>query len=161
MDFHRFCRTNLKTAKKVFDGDWEKLFKEELINAGARLAGFIESTTEKEKTIRDVSKYWVIVVGLDIGKSPKNCSSQRNRRLSVWKYINNGLRPEMAFGQESHKYGLRPEMAFGQETHNMVLNWKWLSARKHLKMVLNWKWLSAGKHKYLSSTRNGFQPGNK
>ena len=42
-------------AKKFFEEDWEKLSKEELLTARARLAGFIESTTEKEKTIRDVS----------------------------------------------------------------------------------------------------------
>ena len=42
-------------AKKFFPDEWEKLSKEELVNARARLAGFIESTTEKEKTIRDVS----------------------------------------------------------------------------------------------------------
>ena len=42
-------------AKKFFPDEWEKLSKEEMINARSRLAGFIESTTEKEKTIRDVS----------------------------------------------------------------------------------------------------------
>ena len=42
-------------AKKFFPDEWEKLTKEEMINARARLSGFIESTTEKEKTIRDVS----------------------------------------------------------------------------------------------------------
>jgi len=50
---------NLKMAKKFFPDDWEKISKEELSNARARLSGFIESTTEKEKTIRDVSKYLV------------------------------------------------------------------------------------------------------
>jgi hypothetical protein len=43
-------------AKKFFPNDWEKILKEELSNSRARLSGFIESTTEKEKTIRDVSK---------------------------------------------------------------------------------------------------------
>ena len=43
-------------AKKFFPDEWEKLSKEEMINARARLSGFIESTNEKEKTIRDVSK---------------------------------------------------------------------------------------------------------
>ena len=42
-------------AKKFFVDDWEKLSKDELNTARARLSGFIESTTEKEKTIRDVS----------------------------------------------------------------------------------------------------------
>ena len=42
-------------AKKFFPDDWEKLSKEELLNARCRLSGIIESTTEKEKTIRDVS----------------------------------------------------------------------------------------------------------
>ncbi len=42
-------------AKKFFPEEWEKLSKEELSNSRARLSGFIESTTEKEKTIRDVS----------------------------------------------------------------------------------------------------------
>ena len=42
-------------SKKFFPDDWEKLTQEEMINARARLSGFIESTTEKEKTIRDVS----------------------------------------------------------------------------------------------------------
>ena len=45
-----------KMAKKFFPDDWEKISKEELSNSRARLSGFIESTTEKEKTIRDVSK---------------------------------------------------------------------------------------------------------
>ena len=45
-------------AKKFFNDDWEKLSKEELSNSRARLSGFIESTTEKEKTIRDVSFIW-------------------------------------------------------------------------------------------------------
>ena len=44
-----------KMAKKKFPDEWEKLTKEEMINARARLSGFIESTNEKEKTIRDVS----------------------------------------------------------------------------------------------------------
>ena len=44
-----------RMAKRFFPEDWEKLSKEELITARARLSGFIESTTEKEKTIRDVS----------------------------------------------------------------------------------------------------------
>jgi hypothetical protein len=42
-------------AKKFFPDDWEKISKEELSNSRARLSGFIESTTDKEKTIRDVS----------------------------------------------------------------------------------------------------------
>jgi hypothetical protein len=42
-------------AKKFFPDDWESLSKEELSNSRARLSGFIESTTEKEKTILDVS----------------------------------------------------------------------------------------------------------
>jgi len=46
-------------AKKFFPDDWESISKEELANSRARLSGFIESTTEKEKTIRDVSKYLV------------------------------------------------------------------------------------------------------
>ena len=42
-------------AKKFFADNWETSSKEELSNSRARLSGFIESTTEKEKTIRDVS----------------------------------------------------------------------------------------------------------
>jgi len=45
-------------AKKFFPDDWESISKEELANSRARLSGFIESTTEKEKTIRDVSKHF-------------------------------------------------------------------------------------------------------
>ena len=42
-------------AKKFFGDEWEKLPKDELLRARARLSGFIEATTDKEKLIRDVS----------------------------------------------------------------------------------------------------------
>ena len=48
-------------AKKFFPDEWEKMSKEELVNARCRLSGCIESTTEKEKTIRDVSIEEIIV----------------------------------------------------------------------------------------------------
>ena len=65
-------------AKKFFNDDWEKLSKEELSNSRARLSGFIESTTEKEKTIRDVSVIWglkhyynVQMIFLEVGKKSR------------------------------------------------------------------------------------------
>ena len=67
-------------VKKFFEEDWEKLSKEELINARARLSGFIESTTEKEKTIRDVSIYWgsaVIIILAIITRLESDQDGQR------------------------------------------------------------------------------------
>jgi hypothetical protein len=42
-------------AKKFFPEDWEKISKEEMVRARARLSGFIESIPDKDKSIRDVS----------------------------------------------------------------------------------------------------------
>ena len=42
-------------AKKFFGDDWECLQKDELLRARARLSGFIEATTDRDKLIRDVS----------------------------------------------------------------------------------------------------------
>ena len=43
-------------AKKFFGDEWEGLQPEELLRARARLSGFIEATTDRDKLIRDVSK---------------------------------------------------------------------------------------------------------
>ena len=53
--FERLSSNLFAMAKKFFPDDWESISKEELANSRAHLSGFIESTTEKEKTIRDVS----------------------------------------------------------------------------------------------------------
>ena len=42
-------------AKKFFGDEWEALEKEELLRARARLSGFVEATSDKDKLIRDVS----------------------------------------------------------------------------------------------------------
>jgi hypothetical protein len=42
-------------AKKFFGDDWECLQKDELLRSRARLSGFIEATTDRDKLIRDVS----------------------------------------------------------------------------------------------------------
>ena len=42
-------------AKKFFPDDWEKISHDEMIRSRSRLAGFIESISDKDKAIKDVS----------------------------------------------------------------------------------------------------------
>ena len=42
-------------AKEFFNEQWEKLSKEELSRARARLSGFIEATPDSDKLLREVS----------------------------------------------------------------------------------------------------------
>ena len=41
-------------AKQFFTKDWESLPAEELANSRARLSGFIESVSDKDKILREV-----------------------------------------------------------------------------------------------------------
>jgi hypothetical protein len=48
-------RRRRRMATPFFIDDWEKIAKEELDRSRARLSGFIEATTDKDRLIRDVS----------------------------------------------------------------------------------------------------------
>ena len=70
-------------AKKFFPENWESISKEELSNSRARLSGFIESTTEKEKTIRDVS--------IDLGLIFLFLREKMKRKTHLWRHWNEKL----------------------------------------------------------------------
>jgi hypothetical protein len=99
-------------AKKFFPDEWEKMTKEEMINARARLSGFIESTTKKEKTIRDASmsrifspftanKIGNLFARLDDEGNTSASQIKCFKHLSLWQRV---LSKYQAFG---HDLGLK------------------------------------------------------